>query len=167
LRIVINKCYGGFSLSPRAVKRLAELNGRECYFFVTGKNERGETDILRHEPISLEKLEEKPTLFFTAYDIPNPDEALPSQENWNSMTSEQRKASNESWDAHSLDFQYRVDRSDTGLIQVVEELGSGHRTGASGACANLKIVEIPDGVEYEIVEYDGLEHIAEQHRTWG
>jgi hypothetical protein len=30
----------------------------------------------------------------------------------------------------------------------------------------LRIVEIPDGVEWHISEYDGIEHIAENHRTW-
>jgi len=32
--------------------------------------------------------------------------------------------------------------------------------------ADLKIVEIPDGTNYEIDEYDGNEHVAEVHRTW-
>lgn len=32
MKVVINRCYGGFSLSPKAVKRLAELQGRECHF---------------------------------------------------------------------------------------------------------------------------------------
>jgi len=49
------------------------------------------------------------------------------------------------------------------LIQCVEELGSEH---ASGKHATLKIVEIPDDVDYEIEEYDGNEYIAEKHRTW-
>lgn len=57
-------------------------------------------------------------------------------------------------------------RSHPLLIRVVEELGGKHREGASGRCAELKIVEIPDGVEHEIEEYDGQEHIAEVHRTW-
>jgi hypothetical protein len=35
-----------------------------------------------------------------------------------------------------------------------------------GAYSQLKVVEIPDGVEWEIAEYDGSEHIAEKHRTW-
>ena len=24
-----------------------------------------------------------------------------------------------------------------------------------------------DGIEYSIEEYDGMEHVAEAHRTWG
>jgi hypothetical protein len=45
---------------------------------------------------------------------------------------------------------------------AVEELGDK----ASGQFAELVVVEIPDGVDYEIDEYDGNEHIAEKHRTW-
>lgn len=55
-----------------------------------------------------------------------------------------------------------ISRNDLALIQVVEELGAK----ADGRSANLKITEIPDGVEWEIMEYDGLEWVAEQHRTW-
>ena len=32
--------------------------------------------------------------------------------------------------------------------------------------ANLKMVEIPDDVEWEIADYDGKEWVAEKHRTW-
>jgi hypothetical protein len=28
------------------------------------------------------------------------------------------------------------------------------------------VIEIPDDVEWIIVDYDGMEHIAEKHRTW-
>ena len=28
------------------------------------------------------------------------------------------------------------------------------------------IVEVPDGGEWELDEYDGIEHVAEKHRTW-
>ncbi|KKN79805.1 hypothetical protein LCGC14_0336600 [marine sediment metagenome] len=49
------------------------------------------------------------------------------------------------------------------LVQVVEELGS---TAASGHFAELTIVEVPDGVKWQIEEYDGIEHVAETHRTW-
>lgn len=57
-----------------------------------------------------------------------------------------------------------VDRDDPVLIEVVKELGTEK---ASGNLAKLKIVEdVPHGVEWEIHEYDGAEHIAEKHRTW-
>lgn len=49
------------------------------------------------------------------------------------------------------------DRTDPDLIAAVEELGAG---------TDLKVVEIPDGIEWELEEYDGLEWIAEKHRTW-
>ena len=54
------------------------------------------------------------------------------------------------------------DRTHTLVLQVIEELGKK----ASGKLADLVIVEIPDGVKYEIDEYDGIEHISEVHRTW-
>lgn len=59
-------------------------------------------------------------------------------------------------------FLYEIPRTDPLLIQVVAELGKN----ASGGCASLKIVEIPDGIDWEIEEYDGREWIAEKHRTW-
>jgi len=31
---------------------------------------------------------------------------------------------------------------------------------------NLKVVEIPDDVEWRIHDYDGAEHVYEKHRTW-
>ncbi|NQW80052.1 MAG: hypothetical protein HQ445_02630 [Polaromonas sp.] len=61
-----------------------------------------------------------------------------------------------------VDFDYGL-RTDPHLVAIVEEMGAE----ASGACAGLKVVEIPDDVEWFIEEYDGLEHIAEEHRTWG
>ena len=48
------------------------------------------------------------------------------------------------------------------LLRVVEEIGET----ANGHCAELKIVEIPSGIEWEIDEYDGNETIREVHRTW-
>ena len=59
-------------------------------------------------------------------------------------------------------FRWEVKRDDPMLIRVIEELGDK----ASGKYADLKIVEIPDGVQWQIDEYDGNEWVAEQHRTW-
>ena len=55
-----------------------------------------------------------------------------------------------------------IDRDDPVLVEVVEELG----TKANGFCAELKVVEIPDGVDWEIDEYDGNESIEEVHSSW-
>ena len=55
-----------------------------------------------------------------------------------------------------------IPRDDKTLIRVVEELGKN----AWGHFAKLKIVKIPNDVDWEISEYDGFEHVAEKHRTW-
>jgi hypothetical protein len=61
------------------------------------------------------------------------------------------------------DFESRdIERNDPVLVKVVEDLGSK----SFGFAANLKIVEIPNDVDWEVVDYDGMEHIAEKHRTW-
>ena len=94
MKIVINNCYGGFSLSEAGIARYLELKGMEW-----------------------------PNAGFYDRNIP---------------------------------------RNDDALVQVVEELGND----ANGAFAKLKIVKIPDDVEWQIDEYDGNEWIAESHRTW-
>lgn len=55
-----------------------------------------------------------------------------------------------------------VPRDDPYLVKIVRDMGMA----ANGAHANLKIVEIPGDVEWEIAEYDGNEWVAEKHRTW-
>lgn len=53
-------------------------------------------------------------------------------------------------------------RDDPLLVKLVEQYGKD----SWGRFAELKIVEIPMDVKWHIAEYDGLEHIAEDHRTW-
>ena len=55
-----------------------------------------------------------------------------------------------------------IPRDDPYLIKIVRDLGMT----ANGAHANLKIVEIPPDVEWQIEEYDGNEWVAEKHRIW-
>ena len=64
---------------------------------------------------------------------------------------------------NAVEYHWELERSDPVLIQVIEELGV---IFAEGKYAELKIVEIPDGIEWYVSEYDGMEHIAEKHRTW-
>lgn len=65
-------------------------------------------------------------------------------------------------DANML-FDQDIPRDDPVLVEVVERFGSER---ASGPYASLKIVDIPEDVDWYVAEYDGLEHIAERHRTW-
>jgi len=57
---------------------------------------------------------------------------------------------------------YFIDRADPYLVKIVREMGMA----ANGPHANLKIVEVPGDVEWEVAEYDGNEWVAEKHRTW-
>lgn len=54
-------------------------------------------------------------------------------------------------------------RSDAMVISLFEEFGSER---SSGGYSRLKLIEIPDDVEYTVQQYDGIEWIAEVHRTW-
>lgn len=64
------------------------------------------------------------------------------------------------WDGYG--YAFGISRDDERLVECVEALG----TDANGRFANLKVVEIPDEVEWEITDYDGVETIEEVHRTW-
>lgn len=55
-----------------------------------------------------------------------------------------------------------MDRTSPDLVRCVETLGDE----ASGFCSQLKVVEIPDDVKWEIANYDGNEWVEEVHRKW-
>jgi len=157
MKIVINKCFGGYSLSRKAIARMAELNGKKAYFFTHSYSDSK----VMYTPSP--KSDSSPDLFFTAFDVPNPNEVFTSNKTENEMTAKERDAADALYTQHYLDSRPE-NRSDPVMIQVIEELGEEE---ASGGCAKLRIVNVPDGVEFEISEYDGLEHITETHRTWG
>lgn len=86
---------------------------------------------------------------------------------YNNLVCEQEQSMNLYYKDSVSDDNYFDDRDiprdDPVLVQIVEELGHD----ADGYYANLKIVEIPDDVEWHIAEYDGgSEHVAENHRKW-
>ena len=130
MKIVINKCFGGFGLSDKAFElylkkkniKWVEKNDYGCYYTIP---------IKEYNRIS-EKCYEK--------------------------DGDYRNINNKGYILIDDD----VPRDDKILVKVVEEL----KSEANGRFAELKIVKIPDDTEYEIEEYDGLEHIAESHKTW-
>ena len=102
MKIVINTCYGGFSVSEKVFNELGlEWDGygylRNSYFGIESDN----------------------------------------------------------WDAY---------RSDPRLIAAVEKIGVEE---SSNRYSSLKVVEIPDGIEWDLDDYDGIETIHEKHRSWG
>ena len=61
-------------------------------------------------------------------------------------------------DLHSHD----IPRDNEHLIAVVELMG----TEANTRYSELKIVDVPDDVNWYVEEYDGKEWVAERHQTW-
>lgn len=59
-------------------------------------------------------------------------------------------------------YTYELLRDDAVLVDIVETMGDA----AGGQFSRLKVVTIPADVQWQIDEYDGAEHVAEQHRTW-
>ena len=60
----------------------------------------------------------------------------------------------------SSDRKYRTNKE---LIKLIEEWGSEK---VSGQFAKLKIIDIPDDIDWSISDYDGNEHVEEYHREW-
>jgi hypothetical protein len=56
-----------------------------------------------------------------------------------------------------------IKRDNPILVRVVEEL----HPWAGGDSSNLKVVEIPEGISWHIHDYDGMESVEEDHRSWG
>lgn len=67
------------------------------------------------------------------------------------------------WDGYGYAFDSTIeDRSNPRLIACVEALGEK----ANGSCAELKVVEVPDGIDVYIHNYDGMESVREVHSSW-
>jgi hypothetical protein len=98
---------------------------------------------------------------FNYYLVPPEEQIKGDPDNWHEMTLAQRQAHNAAY-SRTVFHDRDLARDDPYLVQVVEELGDR----ANGRHAELKVVEIPAEVDWEIDEYDGTEWVAEKHRTW-
>jgi len=139
MKIAVNRCYGGFSLSLKATKRYAELKGFPVYFYTQTKSH-----------------------FTDGYDVYNRVDNIDHDDFFAIAYKKDCGETTDTLDGSEYFSRRPEDRSDPDLIKVIEELGDE----ANGGCARIRIVDIPDDVEWEIQDYDGYEWVAEKHRKW-
>jgi len=143
-KIVINVWYGGFGLSNEAEDLYAKKAGFELFRYVERNTENG------RRFVKLNESDEVPSHILHRIEYTF------------------KKDHGDSFSEFPDDDSYwysrdDIERNDIHLIETIEELGTEK---ASAKHSKLKVVEIPDDVDYTIEEYEGFEHIAEVHRTW-
>lgn len=134
MKIILNKCYGGFGLSKEAYELYAKKKGLTLYPYYDSSKDNFTT------------LKKGDSSFLTYYFIEDfGDEVFKNKMDWSKNL--------------YLNYEYR---NDPILIEVVEELGEK----ANGRFSNLVVVDIPDNIDYVIDDYDGIETLHENVRTW-
>jgi hypothetical protein len=145
MKVVVNRCFGGFGLSPKALLWLWDRGVKEIGTpvkdYYGGDSEynqiHGGWEVRFHEDLAKWRsyiATEKYSVVLTVFS-PDLKYALSDMD---------------------------IERTHPLLIECVETL----EVESFGWAADLEVVEIPDGIEWEIEENDGQETIAEKHRTW-
>ena len=140
MKIVLNKCYGVFGLSLLAQKEYLKAKGKEAFFYKLTKFdfEEGISEYKRLDDVeSVDSF----SINTITKDLGKTISKLPDKEYW---------------------YHGDIERTDPDLVAIVERLGKK----ANGWAAELEIVDIPDGIEYTIEDYDGIETVEEEHRSW-
>lgn len=141
MKIVINKCFGGFGLSHEAIKLYHEIKGNKltcCILSDDYKNQK----VIKVNPNANEIKNSWLVHYYINKKI-----------NVNDLAADLNDAY---W------YEGCVERTDPTLIEVVSRLGEK----ANGNHAKLSIIEVPDGIDWEIDDYDGQETVEEVHRRW-
>ena len=136
MKILVNRCYGGFSISDKAFEEYLKRTNQTFF-----------------------KSEPKYSFGGSSYYKVPPEEydAIHKEELNNTTNPDRFKRSNELYLSSMA-----IERTDPILIEIVEEMGED----SFGVHSEIEVLEIPDGIDWEIEEYDGMEHVAESHRTW-
>jgi len=150
MKIVINSDFGGFGVSTDVLKKLVLKNAKCIKSFTPKHYYGGDSDNYLRASEWEQKWNEDFEEFF---DIGDGFKA-------NKMESNVYKDGM----LYSLkDISDIEVRTDSDLIEIIEQVGAKN---ASASLAALKVVEIPDGIEFKIDDYDGCETIHEVHRSW-
>lgn len=152
-KVVYNGDYGGFGLSPKAIKRYYELRWPEKKVYFYTISDYGGRQTTYHKVVDLWMAEE------ARRDIITLSEDF--GEEFKVNPADREDPLYEKFHEAYIYLEGRLVRHDPILVQVVEELDEE----ASGYCAHLKVAEI-QGNRYRIDEYDGWESIIEDYDDW-
>ena len=142
MKVILNKCYGGFGCSDACYRLYARKKGIEVYpYRLDTVREKGKGCIYK-------KVEEK--------DCDGAWESYFRKDFGDSFVDKEVDAWSE------LVWLNTSHREDPVLIECIEELGEK----ANGKYSRLEVVEIPDGLDYVIDDYDGIETLHENVRCW-
>ena len=121
MKIAVNKCFGGFSVTREVVDKLRK---------------KGHKITVIGEMYSDGSGPRKASFYEENYHLSNIDFGIDGDD-------------------------YNKHRCHTDLIEAIETTKK-----PSGSMAEIEIVEIPDDVDWELDEYDGIETIREKSRSW-
>lgn len=153
MEIVINKCYGGFGVSGEALFELIKRGSKNVRSYKAHEYFDSSWEI-GIKKVKREQKKPKPDWLPEGWVLNNWGNTLFDEEN--------EKAYNFKEYCFEEENEWKP-RTDTVLIQLIKEKGS---KWCSGSCAKLEIVEIPDDINWEISEYDGMETVREKSREW-
>lgn len=137
MKVILNKCYGGFGVSQEAYELYAKKKGIELFAY--------KLDCENGKPI-YKKTDTGSSIFTITFTKDFGDYIDLSDDSSNEYCLELR----------------RGHREDPVLIEVVEELGER----ANSPFSKLVVVDIPDDMEYEIDDYDGVETLHQKVEKW-
>ncbi len=140
MKVVVNRCFGGFGLSMEAQRLLAAAKGKTAFFYVHEKyrSTDGFDAYRRATDADVHKI-----VYVLTTDMGDTPESIDGGQWMDDCRGDEH-------------------RSDPDLVLIVEQLGAA----ANGQFSELEVVDIPDGVDWEIDDYDGRETVRERSRSW-
>lgn len=146
MKVVINKCFGGYGLSVKAILEIGKRKGLTFYPYIK--------DYGKGKDVYVKCDENCRETYFVEF---------ATEDNGPQVMIDDMKGKYDFGYPCFDDYYGDWSRTDPDVVAVVEELGER----ADGSFSSLAVVDIPDGVRFTIDEYDGMETIEEVHRSWG
>lgn len=152
-KVIINKCFGGYGFEPFTIQKYAEAKGAQLFWYT------------RDYTYDAGRLKEKWNR--TTIDEIEKQGGL-RMGNW-PLIEDMGDSFIFEWEGEMFDrLVYQLptngeSRTDPVLIDIIEKYGDKNRHG----CHAPTVIEVPDGVEWVVDEYDGMESLHEAHRIFG